>query len=104
MLRLVARKADGWLPSLGRIGLDGLRAGNATIDTAAREAGRDPAAIRRLLNIGPDLGVDELAGLALDGGVATFIVAADDPALLERFATDVIPGVRARVAEERAAA
>jgi len=115
MLRLVARKADGWLPSLGRVGLDGLRAGNATIDAAAREAGRDPGAIRRLLNIGgqftaqredlltgpPDAWIDDLARLALDDGVATFIVAADDPVLLETFATEVIPSLRTRVAEAR---
>src|SRR5690606_1183029 len=51
MLRLVGEKADGWLPSLGRVGLDGLRAGNARIDAAATAAGRDPREITRLLNV-----------------------------------------------------
>jgi alkanesulfonate monooxygenase SsuD/methylene tetrahydromethanopterin reductase-like flavin-dependent oxidoreductase (luciferase family) len=115
MLRLVGRKADGWLPSLARVGVDGLREGNATIDAAARKAGRDPGAIRRMLNIGgrftiqrndfldgpTDAWIDDLAGLALDEGIATFIVAADDPELLERFATEVVPGLRSRVAEAR---
>jgi alkanesulfonate monooxygenase SsuD/methylene tetrahydromethanopterin reductase-like flavin-dependent oxidoreductase (luciferase family) len=51
MLRLTGRKADGWLPSFGVLGRDELRAGNATIDAAAEKAGRDPAGIRRIVNI-----------------------------------------------------
>ena len=51
MLRLVGRKADGWLPSLGVLTRDELRAGNAQIDSAAERAGRDPASIRRILNV-----------------------------------------------------
>jgi alkanesulfonate monooxygenase SsuD/methylene tetrahydromethanopterin reductase-like flavin-dependent oxidoreductase (luciferase family) len=51
MLRLVGRKADGWLPSLGVLTRDELRAGNARIDTAAEDAGRDPRSIRRLINV-----------------------------------------------------
>uniref|UniRef100_UPI000AD989A9 proline dehydrogenase family protein n=1 Tax=Cellulosimicrobium cellulans TaxID=1710 RepID=UPI000AD989A9 len=51
MLRLTGTAADGWLPSLGRVGLDGLRAGNAAIDDAATAAGRDPREITRLLNV-----------------------------------------------------
>jgi alkanesulfonate monooxygenase SsuD/methylene tetrahydromethanopterin reductase-like flavin-dependent oxidoreductase (luciferase family) len=51
MLRLVGRKADGWLPSLGVLSRDELRAGNAQIDAAAEKAGRDPRAIRRIINV-----------------------------------------------------
>src|SRR5256714_9880773 len=51
MLRLVGRKADGWLPSLGVLTRDELRAGNERIDAAAERAGRDPASIRRLINV-----------------------------------------------------
>jgi alkanesulfonate monooxygenase SsuD/methylene tetrahydromethanopterin reductase-like flavin-dependent oxidoreductase (luciferase family) len=51
MLRLVGRKADGWLPSLGVLTPDELRAGNEDIDEAAEAAGRDPHAIRRLINV-----------------------------------------------------
>jgi alkanesulfonate monooxygenase SsuD/methylene tetrahydromethanopterin reductase-like flavin-dependent oxidoreductase (luciferase family) len=51
MLRLVGRKADGWLPSLGVLTPDELRAGNKRIDEAAEAAGRDPHAIRRLINV-----------------------------------------------------
>jgi alkanesulfonate monooxygenase SsuD/methylene tetrahydromethanopterin reductase-like flavin-dependent oxidoreductase (luciferase family) len=51
MLRLVGRKADGWLPSLGVLTRDELRAGNQLIDETAETAGRDPRQIRRLLNL-----------------------------------------------------
>ena len=51
MIRLVGRKADGWLPSLGVLTRDELRAGNERIDAAAEKAGRDPRSIRRILNL-----------------------------------------------------
>jgi alkanesulfonate monooxygenase SsuD/methylene tetrahydromethanopterin reductase-like flavin-dependent oxidoreductase (luciferase family) len=51
MLRLVGRKADGWLASLGVLTRDELRAGNERIDAAAEKAGRDPGSIRRLINV-----------------------------------------------------
>ena len=51
MLRLVGRKANGWLPSLGVLTRDELRAGNEQIDVAAEAAGRDPRSIRRILNL-----------------------------------------------------
>ena len=51
MLNLVGRKADGWWPTLVAIERDGLIAGNAAIDEAALEAGRQPTEIRRLLNV-----------------------------------------------------
>ena len=117
MLRLVARKGDGWLPSFQWVGIDGLDAGNLVIDEAATAAGRDPREIRRMLNLGgaftaqrsapfqgpPHTWVDDLVGLALEQGVATFILASDDPATMATFASEVIPEVRARVEEERAA-
>ena len=54
MLRLIGRVADGWLPSLGYLGgRDRLPALNAVIDESAQAAGREPSAVRRLLNIGP---------------------------------------------------
>jgi alkanesulfonate monooxygenase SsuD/methylene tetrahydromethanopterin reductase-like flavin-dependent oxidoreductase (luciferase family) len=51
MLRLVGRKADGWLPSLGVLTRDELRGGNRQIDDAAEKSGRDPGSIRRILNL-----------------------------------------------------
>jgi alkanesulfonate monooxygenase SsuD/methylene tetrahydromethanopterin reductase-like flavin-dependent oxidoreductase (luciferase family) len=51
MIRLTARKADGWVPSLGPLSRDELRAGNQQIDEAAARAGRDPRAVRRIINV-----------------------------------------------------
>jgi alkanesulfonate monooxygenase SsuD/methylene tetrahydromethanopterin reductase-like flavin-dependent oxidoreductase (luciferase family) len=51
MLRLVGRKADGWLPSLGVLSREELRAGNELIDATAEKAGRDPRSIRRIINL-----------------------------------------------------
>jgi alkanesulfonate monooxygenase SsuD/methylene tetrahydromethanopterin reductase-like flavin-dependent oxidoreductase (luciferase family) len=78
MQRLVGRKADGWIPSLGVLSRDELRAANALIDEAAAGAGRDPAEIRRVVNVqglvgdGPaplrsELPVGYLAGEPLAG-------------------------------------
>ena len=51
MLRLVGRKADGWLPSLGVLSREELRDGNRRIDAAADKTGRDPGSIRRIINV-----------------------------------------------------
>ena len=101
MLRLTGTKADGWLPSLAYLKPGDLAAGNATIDDAATEAGRDPREVRRLLNVGGDLGVQQMVDLALEDGVGTFILAADDPGTMQAFA-ERIPEVREQVAADRA--
>jgi alkanesulfonate monooxygenase SsuD/methylene tetrahydromethanopterin reductase-like flavin-dependent oxidoreductase (luciferase family) len=44
MLRLIGHKADGWLPSIGYLKPGELAAGQAIIDEAAADAGRDPRA------------------------------------------------------------
>jgi alkanesulfonate monooxygenase SsuD/methylene tetrahydromethanopterin reductase-like flavin-dependent oxidoreductase (luciferase family) len=119
MLRLIGRAADGALPSLGYLpnGPDDLTALNQHIDEGARAAGRDPKAVRRLLNIsgeftsagrallrGPaEQWAEDLAGLTLEYGVSAFILAADDPATIERFAAEVAPATRELVAAERGA-
>ena len=89
MLNLVGRKADGWWPTLGGIDLDGLIAGNAAIDEAALNAGRQPTDIRRLLNLGgasDATGVEELARFALDAGISTFVLNGDDPRRIKALA------------------
>ena len=101
MLRLIGTKGDGWLPSLAYLKPGDLTAGNATIDEAATAAGRDPREIRRLLNIG-ELPVAQLVDLAVEEGIGTFILASDDPATMQRFAEEVVPELRDRVATERA--
>jgi len=96
MLALVGRKADGWLASMPYLGPGDLDAGNVAIDAAAVAAGRDPRAIRRVLNTGP-MPVDELVALALEDGVGTFILIGDDEAAMRGFAEEVAPAVREQV-------
>jgi len=119
MIRLTGRKADGWLPSLGVLTGEEMRAGNVQIDAAAEKAGRDPGTIRRLLNVqgvigdGPvpsraELPVGYLAGEPLagpadwwvetiagyvDDGFDTIIFwpVVPEPDQVERLAADVIP-------------
>ena len=117
MLRLIGRAADGWLPSWGYLkSAADLSEGHEVIDAAAAAAGRDPHSIRRLLNIsgafrprnsgflqGPvRQWVDELTDLVVEHGMDTFILAADDPGLIERYGAEVAPGVREAVAAIRA--
>nr|WP_043625621.1 LLM class flavin-dependent oxidoreductase [Nonomuraea candida] len=118
MLRLTGAKADGWLPSLPYIqSLDEIAEANATIDAAAVEAGREPAAIRRLFNVTgrfgqggdrfldgpPEQWAEQLAALTLEYGFSGYILMADDAATIRTFGEQVAPGVRELVARERAA-
>jgi alkanesulfonate monooxygenase SsuD/methylene tetrahydromethanopterin reductase-like flavin-dependent oxidoreductase (luciferase family) len=100
MLSLVGRKADGWLPSLPYLEPGDLAAGNRAIDDATAAAGRDPRDIRRLLNTGP-LPVDELARLAVEDGIDTFILIGDEEAPIRTLAQEVAPAVREQVASHR---
>ncbi|GAB3713998.1 LLM class flavin-dependent oxidoreductase [Mariniluteicoccus flavus] len=115
MLRVTGRLADGWVPSMGYADPPALGDLNARVDEAAVAAGRDPAAIRRIYNIFGAFGrsadflrgtptdwVEQLAGLAIDEGMSTFILGTDDPDILRRFAAEVAPGVRELVEAERA--
>lgn len=101
MQRLIGTKGDGWLPSLPWLKPGDLAAGNAIIDQAALDAGRDPREIRRLLNIGGALDPDELVRLAVEDGVSVFIMMGDDPSAMRGFA-ETLPDVREAVAAERA--
>jgi alkanesulfonate monooxygenase SsuD/methylene tetrahydromethanopterin reductase-like flavin-dependent oxidoreductase (luciferase family) len=115
-LALTGRLADGWLPSSPYLPPEQLGAANAVIDRAADEAGRDRAAIRRLYNVvgsfdgtgreflqgPPAVWVEQLAELALTESMSGFILMADSPDLVRRFAAEVAPAVRELVAAERA--
>lgn len=103
MLRLIGRAADGWLPSLPYLQPGDLQRGMQVIDEAAVAAGRDPAEVVRLLNVGADATADDLVRLAVEDGVSTFIVMGDDEGGLRRFA-GLAGEVRDRVAEARASA
>ena len=119
MIRLVGRKADGWLPSLGVLTRDELRAGNEQIDAAVEKAGRDPRAIRRIINVQgvigdkpapsrsslpvgylageplagpPDWWVDTLAGFVADGfDTLVFWPVHTEAEQVEALARDVVP-------------
>jgi alkanesulfonate monooxygenase SsuD/methylene tetrahydromethanopterin reductase-like flavin-dependent oxidoreductase (luciferase family) len=118
MLRLTGELADGWLPSSPYAPPEQLAAMNAVIDAAAIDAGRPPAAVRRIYNIAgsfggsgagfldgpPKVWAEQLAGLALDEGMSGFVLMADDAPTVERFAAEVAPSVRELVARERASA
>jgi alkanesulfonate monooxygenase SsuD/methylene tetrahydromethanopterin reductase-like flavin-dependent oxidoreductase (luciferase family) len=114
-LRLLGRLADGWVPSL-RGEITRLSEGATRLDDAAVQAGRDPAEIRRVLNVngqitdgarlgllrGPvDQWVDELTDLAVGYGFDTFMFWGEGDDQLSRFAEEVVPAVRAQVAAER---
>jgi alkanesulfonate monooxygenase SsuD/methylene tetrahydromethanopterin reductase-like flavin-dependent oxidoreductase (luciferase family) len=121
MIRLAGRKADGWLPSLGVLTRDELRAGNRQIDQAAEAAGRDPRSIRRILNVqgaigdGPALHrselpvgylageplagppgwwVDAIAGFVADGfDTIVFWPVEQSPQQVEALIADVVPAL-----------
>jgi alkanesulfonate monooxygenase SsuD/methylene tetrahydromethanopterin reductase-like flavin-dependent oxidoreductase (luciferase family) len=108
MLRLTGRYADGWLPSMGYADPDVLAGMNEVIDRAAEDAGRDPAAVRRLYNVSgtfdrgrgrglsgtPDDWAQQLSEMALEDGMSTFILGTDDADDVRRFGEEVAPRVR----------
>ncbi|WP_366518577.1 LLM class flavin-dependent oxidoreductase [Herbiconiux sp.] len=103
MLRLIGRKADGWLPGLPAMQPGDYARGNEVIDAAAASVGRDPRDITRLLNITPNESADDLVRLALEDGVSIFILlGADDSRVIRHFAERIAPEVRERVAAARA--
>ena len=114
-LKLVGRMADGWVPSF-RGDLKAIPEMTKRLDDAAADAARDPASIRRILNVsgtitdgvsngmlrGPvNHWVEELTDLAITYGFDTFILWAEGEGQLSRFAEQVMPAVRAQVAAER---
>ena len=114
MLGVTGRHADGWLPSMGYAAPDTLGPMNARIDKAAVGAGRTPDAVRRLYNVSGSFGAggrhlrgtpadwaEQLAAITLDHGMATYILATDDPDDVRRFGEEVAPAVRDLVATER---
>jgi alkanesulfonate monooxygenase SsuD/methylene tetrahydromethanopterin reductase-like flavin-dependent oxidoreductase (luciferase family) len=114
MVRLVGRLADGWIPSIPRMPLEEVGPKQDAIDEAARKAGRDPDAIRRLANVnglitdgdvtdfldGPvEHWVETLVSLVRDHRFDGFVLwPKEDPlAQIERFGGEVVPAVRAEL-------
>jgi hypothetical protein len=118
-LRLIGRLADGWIPGGGTSAIARFPSLDARIDEAASDAGRDPAAIRRILNLSGTITDGPTGPGPLDGPVARWVETLSDWAVrlrvdsfvfwppgsgtdqVERFAADVVPAVRAAVAEDR---
>ena len=115
-LKLAGQVADGWVPSF-RGDLKKIADMSKRLDEAIAEAGRDPASIRRILNVngsitegasngmlqGPvNQWADELTDLAIAYGFDTFIFWGEGEGQLQRFAQEVVPAVREQVAAERA--
>jgi len=88
------------------------------LDDEAAAVGRDPGEIRRILNVGGTVTdgasdgsfrgpatqwIDEITDLAVGYGFDTFILWAEAPGQLTRFAEDIVPAVRERVSAERGA-
>jgi alkanesulfonate monooxygenase SsuD/methylene tetrahydromethanopterin reductase-like flavin-dependent oxidoreductase (luciferase family) len=106
MQRLIGRLADGWWPTAPALKPGDLAAGNAVIDAAAVQAGRDPHAIRRLLNLGAGYvrageTAAKLTRFTLEDGIGTFVVTANDPRPIADFASEVVPRVREAVDKAR---
>jgi alkanesulfonate monooxygenase SsuD/methylene tetrahydromethanopterin reductase-like flavin-dependent oxidoreductase (luciferase family) len=102
-LALTGRVADGWIaPLMSYMPPAESLAAQELIDRAARRAGRDPRAIRRIELVQGEFSADLLTHLALDIGFGSFILAAPpDPDTLRTFIEDVAPEVRERVAAAR---
>jgi alkanesulfonate monooxygenase SsuD/methylene tetrahydromethanopterin reductase-like flavin-dependent oxidoreductase (luciferase family)/iron-sulfur cluster repair protein YtfE (RIC family) len=118
LLRLTGAVGDGCIPTLDYLpgGVADLAEMNRLIDDGAANNGREPAAVKRLLNFSgqfattsrsfadgpPAQWIDQLAELAIDDGISGFILLSDDAAILTRYAEEVVPAVRELVASERA--
>jgi alkanesulfonate monooxygenase SsuD/methylene tetrahydromethanopterin reductase-like flavin-dependent oxidoreductase (luciferase family) len=111
MMRLVGRAADGWIPSVPRLPVEEVPARRELLEEAAREAGRDPAAIRRVANVsgrildGPAQGlfegppedwVEQLVRMHAEYGFDGFVLWADGDQReqIERFGREIAPAVR----------
>jgi alkanesulfonate monooxygenase SsuD/methylene tetrahydromethanopterin reductase-like flavin-dependent oxidoreductase (luciferase family) len=118
MLALTGQLADGWIPSSFYVLPDKLPEMQQRIDDAATAAGRNPAAIQRLYNVGGRITdglstgflegpvsqwVDTLTKLTLEAGMDSYLFAVTDDldTQLRRFALEVVPQVREQVARHR---
>jgi alkanesulfonate monooxygenase SsuD/methylene tetrahydromethanopterin reductase-like flavin-dependent oxidoreductase (luciferase family) len=115
MLELTGRLGDGWVPSLGYAPPAAIPEMAKRIDEGAARAGRDPSAIRRLYNVSgvildgparellrgpPEHWIETLTGFVVELGFDSLVFSPADDVLgqIERFAHEVVPGVREAVA------
>jgi alkanesulfonate monooxygenase SsuD/methylene tetrahydromethanopterin reductase-like flavin-dependent oxidoreductase (luciferase family) len=116
MLELIGRLADGWVPGSGVQRVRDFPRLSARIDEAAVAAGRNPAAVRKIVNLsgtitsgergeGPLDGpvehwIERLAHWATELTIDSFIFWPGDGGTqqIELYAQEVVPGVRAAAA------
>jgi alkanesulfonate monooxygenase SsuD/methylene tetrahydromethanopterin reductase-like flavin-dependent oxidoreductase (luciferase family) len=105
MLRLTGRVADGWIPSLGGkfISPEDAPGMQAAVDEGAREAGRDPDAIVRAVNVigleGDAAAMTDRLASVVELGFSTLIASVpdEDPdGFIRRLGEDVGPALRER--------
>ncbi|HEY4606659.1 MAG TPA: LLM class flavin-dependent oxidoreductase [Acidimicrobiia bacterium] len=111
MLDLIGRKGDGWVPSASWAPVEELPPYLRRIEEAASRAGRDAGSIRRIYNVGgsirdqsdgrfvgpPEQWVEDLTA-AVEAGMDIFIFWPEGEGRarqVERFASEVVPEVRA---------
>jgi alkanesulfonate monooxygenase SsuD/methylene tetrahydromethanopterin reductase-like flavin-dependent oxidoreductase (luciferase family) len=101
-LRLIGRKADGWVAGGGISHASDFPQLMAQIDAAASAAGRDPQAIRRIVNVSgsgtedPGQLTAVLRRLASEVGINGFVYWPADfgTVEIERFAAEVVSAIR----------
>ena len=122
MLRLTGAACDGWVPSNIIIPPEKIPEMQRRVDSGAQEAGRDPTLVRRGYNIlgiitdapetrddnwlvtAPQGWVDTLVGYYSYLGLDSFIFwppTTDAVSQTERFATEVVPKVKAAISQLR---
>ncbi|MFC7583559.1 LLM class flavin-dependent oxidoreductase [Nonomuraea antimicrobica] len=118
MLELTGRTGDGWLTSSFHSPPEAVTAQARLLDAAAEDAGRDPASIRKVYNVGgsfsplpgpgfldgpASLWAEQLTELVFGAGMTGFVLAPGVEAErdLRTFAEEVAPAVREAVAGER---
>jgi alkanesulfonate monooxygenase SsuD/methylene tetrahydromethanopterin reductase-like flavin-dependent oxidoreductase (luciferase family) len=113
MLRLIGRRATGWVPSSGYIPPERLPGLLEVIEESAEDAGRDPLSIRRVYNVGgtigpagaasggwfdggPEAWTEQLLRLTREVGMTDYVFwpARDPLAQVTVFAEEVVPAVR----------
>lgn len=115
-LKLIGRLADGWIPGGGISRIGEFPPLIASIEEAAVAAGREPSAIRHIVNVSgtitdgargegpldgpPDQWIDTLTRWWRDLGLAGFVFWPPDTGTyqIERFAAEIVPAVRLRSA------
>ncbi|MQA74284.1 MAG: LLM class flavin-dependent oxidoreductase [Solirubrobacterales bacterium] len=107
MLRVTGRLGDGWLPTLGGnyLSAEDVPPMQRAIDEAARSAGRDPAAVKRVANLiglegEPSGWLDQLRRAAELGFEALLVGVTGEDAerFIRRLGEEVVPAFREQAA------